>query len=289
MLVEYKKLKYGYTAEGWEQAYQNEYKDLQNLRLKLLIEDEAIGEVLQDIYKIMLDFRLQTKPINVLDIGCGVGHQLCAISHLCDNSLGFDISEEVVKNNNALNCAARFLRGDALNHPDLGQKSNIVLMAGVLYAIDENRETHRRILSEAYNSLSEDGFFIFYHRAYLNVLTYLDKKLANLRNRDKDGTDYYMCWFDDAYILSLLDEIGFKAVSVKKADFAYPLNSTVFRKLFVKRKYWDYDSYRSYNHYNKEYNSYKRLNFLGQFMYILSRHVFNTLSARTSIFILQKR
>ena len=73
MLVEYKKLKYGYTAEGWEQAYQNEYKDLQNLRLKLLIEDEAISEVLQDIYKIMLDFRLQGKPINVLDIGCGVG------------------------------------------------------------------------------------------------------------------------------------------------------------------------------------------------------------------------
>lgn len=289
MLVEYKKLKYGYTAEGWEQAYQNEYKDLQNLRLKLLIEDEAIGEVLQDIYEIMLGFRLQGKPINLLDIGCGVGHQLCAIAHLCDGAVGFDISEEVVRSNNELNCSARFLVGDALNHPDMGQKFNIVLMAGVLYAIDENRETHKKILREAYNSLSEDGFFIFYHRAYLNVLTYLDKKLANIKNRGMSGKDYYMCWFDDAYVLSLLDEIGFKVVAVSKADFAYPLHSTFFRKLFVKSTHENYDSYKSYDHYNKDYNSYRRLNVLGKLMYIVSRYGFNVLSARTSIFILRKK
>ena len=40
---------------------------------------------------------------------------------------------------------------------------------------------------------------------------------------------------DDSYIKELLDESGFEVVSVSKSDFAYPLTSTFFRKLFVKK------------------------------------------------------
>lgn len=291
MIVEYKKLKYGYTKEGWEQAYLQEYKDINLLRLKLLIEDEAIGQVLREIYKIMLKFRLDGKPIDLLDIGCGAGHQLCNIAYLCDYAAGFDISDEVVKQNNMLNCSAIFVQGDALSHPSFERKFNIVLMAGVLYAIGSDRETHRRILSEAFNSLSEDGYFVFYHRAYLNVFTYLDKTITNYlkKLRGEERGDYFMCWFDDAYVLKLLNEIGFEVVKINKADFAYSLSSTLFRKIFVKGKYHNYENYKSYNHYEKDYDSYSRLNVFGKFMYVLSRHLFHSLSARTSIFILRKR
>ena len=102
MIVEYKNLKYGYHQEGWERVYQQEYKDIQKLRLKLLIEDEAIGEVLREIYKIMLSLKLEGKPIELLDIGCGAGHQLCSIAHLCEYAAGFDISNEVIRQNKEL-------------------------------------------------------------------------------------------------------------------------------------------------------------------------------------------
>src|SRR2546430_2614697 len=265
MIVEYKKLKYGYTPEGWEQAYVHEYQDLAKLRLKLLIEDEAICPVLRVVYKIMLELRQKNRPIEVLDIGCGVGHQLCSIAHLCDYAVGFDISDEVVKNNNMLNCSAKFVQGDALHHPSLGRQFNLILMAGVLYAVSADRETHKRILSEAFKSLSDDGYFVFYHRAYLNLLTYLDKTLVKWKKRIQGAgqEDYYMCWFDDKYILRLLDEIGFCVVAIDKADFAYPMSSTIFRRFLVQKRFRKYDEYKSYDHYLKEYDSYKRLNVAG--------------------------
>lgn len=291
MIVEYKKLKYGYSLEGWEKAYKEEYKDVNKLRLKLLIEDEAIGQVLREIYKIMLGFRIASQPIELLDVGCGVGHQISSIAHLCDNAVGFDISSEVIKQNSKLDCSVTFVQGDALSHPSLDRKFNIVLMAGVLYAIGPERETHRRILSEAFDSLDDDGYFVFYHRAYLNALTYLDKTVMNLLKKwsRSDRGDYYMCWFDDAYILKLVKDIGFEVVRVDKADFAYSMSSTFFRMFFLKRKYHNYEDYKSYNNYEKDYDSYNRLNFFGKIVYVLSRHMFNSLTARTSIFILHKQ
>ena len=80
MLVEHANLKYGYTTEGWDQAYTKEYGDLTKLRLKLLIEDEAIPDILNFVYSEILRLRDSGERVDVLDVGCGVGHQLLAIA-----------------------------------------------------------------------------------------------------------------------------------------------------------------------------------------------------------------
>ena len=290
MLVEYKKLKYGYSEDGWNEVYKCEYGDFNKLRLKLLLEDEAIYDVTKDIFKLILDCKVNNSKVELLDIGCGVGHQLCLISPFCDAATGFDISQEVVDDNNMLNINADFVKGDALNHPKFANKFNIILMAGVLYAVDEKRETHKRILQEAYRSLSDNGKFIFYHRAYLNILLYLDKKMCSFLGQKNREVEYSMCYFDDKYLLKIMDEVGFKVVEVKKYDFSYAMVQTFFKYIFTKKKYWDYDNYKEYTSgYNKEYNSYNKLNVLGKLISIVSKYTINSLTARTSMFVLQKR
>lgn len=277
MKIEFQEAGYDYNKDGWEQRYLNAYGDLNGFRLKVLLQDRTISKVLQYIYE-AIDFLNQNeKQVLMLDVGCGTGHQLMQVAHLCDKAIGFDISEEIVTNNNKLNTNATFIFGNALDYPKFENKFNILLMAGILYDIGYEKEIHQKIFEEAFNNLEDDGYFIFYHRGYLNAITnlrliaqiFIDK----LKNRTKER--YYMCWFDDKYVAELLTNQGFKIEKIDKDDFAYPLVFGLPSSVFEKSN-------------ADGYVSEKRLNFFGKVIYFFAKNFFPKLSARTSIFIARK-
>ena len=171
MIVEYNDSSLTNDKDGWEERYLNSYGDLNEFRLKVLMQDSSIDKVLKKIYTIIDFYSKDNKKVKVLDVGCGTGHQLMQVAHLCDKAIGFDISNEIVENNNQVNTSAKFIFGDALNHPKFENKFNIVLMAGVLYSISEDKEIHLKTFNEVYNNLEDSGYFIFYHRGYLNLIT----------------------------------------------------------------------------------------------------------------------
>lgn len=276
MLVEYSSLKFGYQGDGWDKAFQD--RDIDEYRMRVLISDEAITPAIKEIYKIIYQLKKEGRPVTMLDIGCGTGHQLSSISYLCDKAVGFDVSSAVIDNNKKLQSSVQFITGDALNHPQFGEKFNIILMAGVLYSIDPTRQTHCAIMQQAYNSLSDDGYFVFYHRGYLSVIKYLDVKIRNCldKMRGVNKKDYYMCWFDDRYIKKLVEEVGFKVIRVRKSDFAFNLCNTVFKKIFTKNREVGWDSYNN-------------LNFIGKLFYMHAGCFFPGLSARSSVFVLRKK
>lgn len=276
MLIEYANLKFGYHNEGWDLAFQD--RDINRYRFRLLINDDTISTVLNEIYQIIADLRQAGKPVTMLDIGCGTGHQISSIAYLCDHSVGFDISPAVIENNRQLNTSTDFIVGDALDHPPFDRQFTVVLMAGVLYSIDSKRDTHLHILRQAYHSLADEGTFVFYHRGYLSLLKYLDLKIGNLIDRIKgrQKPDYAMCYFDDAYILSLCRDVGFEVVRTGKSDYAFYSGNTIFNKLFTKRS-------------GNGWDSFSNLNIFGRLLYIVSKYFFPFLCARSSIFILKKK
>lgn len=277
MKIEFQEKGYSYDEDGWEKRYLEAYGDLNGFRMKVLLQDRSIYKVLTYLYSSLDKLRQDKKDIRLLDVGCGTGHQLMQVSHLCDEAIGFDISNEIIDNNNTLNTNAKFIYGDALNYPKFDNKFNIILMAGILYDIGYEKEIHRNIFNEAYNNLEKDGYFIFYHRGYLNLITrlrlYADNIINKIRKRKKD--QYYMCWFDDEYVIDLLIEQGFKVDKIDKDDFAFPLTFGLPNRIFGKK---DSDSYISE----------ERLNIFGKFINFLSKNFSPRLSARTSIFIARK-
>ena len=277
MKIEFQEEGFEYNEDGWEKRYLNAYGDLNDFRLKVLLQDKSIYKVLTYVYSAINNLRQENKTIKMLDVGCGTGHQLMQVSHLCDLAIGFDISKEIVENNNKLNTNANFIYGDALEYPKFDNKFNILLMAGILYDIGFEKQIHQTIFREAYNSLDNGSYFIFYHRGYLNFITrarlYADNIISKIKKRKKEK--YYMCWFDDKYVIDLLLEQGFKIESVDKDDFAFPLTFGLPNRVFGKK---DTDSYISE----------ERLNFFGKFINFLSKNFFPKLSARTSIFIVRK-
>jgi SAM-dependent methyltransferase len=275
MLVEYANLKFGYHKDGWEQAFRN--RDIDAYRFRLLVNDNTIHSVLNEIYKIIAELRQDGKPVTMLDIGCGTGHQISSVAYLCDKTVGFDASLSVIDNNRRLNTTTDFIVGDALNHPAFDETFTVVLMAGVLYSIDSKRGTHLRILKQAYRSLADDGYFVFYHRGYLSLIKYIDLKIKKWGDRLKGRTkrDYAMCYFDDGYIKSLSREVGLRITWTGKSDFAFYMCNSIFRVLLTKRSRPGWDSYAN-------------LNIFGKILYIFSRYFIPFLCARSSIFILKK-
>ncbi len=275
MLIEYANLKFGYHNEGWDLAFRD--RDIDRYRFRLLLNDATIHPVMNEIYQIIAELRAAGKPVTMLDIGCGTGHQISGIAYLCDRSVGFDISPTVVENNRRLNTPTEFVVGDALNHPAFKEKFTVVLMAGVLYSIDPHRQTHLRILQQAYNATAEDGYFVFYHRGYLSLCKFLDLKITRFIDvlRGNAKTDYAMCYFEDRYIQSLCRDAGFEIVRSVKSDFAFYLCNTVFKRFLSKRV-------------NKGWDSLARLNILGRMLYIVSKYFWPFLCARSAIFVLKK-
>ncbi len=275
MLIEYANLKYGYHKDGWDRAFRN--RDIDTYRFRLLVNDNTIHSVLNEIYKIIAGLRRTGEPVTMLDIGCGTGHQISSVAYLCDKTVGFDVSSTVIDNNRRLNTATDFLVGDALNHPTFDETFNVVLMAGVLYSIDSQRSTHLRILNQALGSLSDNGFFVFYHRGYLSLIKYLDLKIKKWidRFRGRTNSDYAMCYFDDGYIKSLCDEVGLRITWIGKSDFAFYMCNSLFSPILTKRSKPGWDSYAN-------------LNIFGKILYIISKYFIPFLCARSSIFILKK-
>jgi len=277
MKIEFQEAGFDYNEDGWEKRYLNAYGNLNDFRLKVLLQDRSIYKVLTYIYAVIDKLNKDKKTISMLDVGCGTGHQLMQVSHLCDIAIGFDISNEIIENNNKLNTNASFIYGNALEYPKFENKFNILLMAGILYDIGYEKEIHKTIFREAYNNVETDGYFIFYHRGYLNLITrlrlYGDKLIDKIKKRNKDK--YYMCWFDDQYVIDLLIEQGFTIKSIDKDDFAFPLTFGLPNRVFGKKN-------------SESYVSEERLNFFGKFINFLSTNFFPKLSARTSIFVVKK-
>jgi SAM-dependent methyltransferase len=275
MLIEYANLKFGYHDEGWDLAFRD--RDIDQYRFRLLINDHTIHSVFKEIYMIVADLRAAGRPVTMLDVGCGTGHQIASLAYLCDRSVGFDISPAVIENNRCLNTTTEYILGDALRHPSFKEPFTVVLMAGVLYSIDGRRETHLRILREVHRALADEGTFVFYHRGYLSLVKYLDLRIRALRDRimKNQKRDYAMCYFDDRYIRSLCDQVGFEIIRSRKSDFAYYLCNTIFKKILTRPSpnVWD---------------SFANLNLLGRFVYIVAKYAMPFLCARSSTFILKK-
>ena len=276
MFVQYdKKKKKDFTKKGWDEQYKSDSVNIKE-RVKLLVNDKSIDIFLSEIYKSIFSLREEGKPVNVLDVGCGLGHQLCSFSFLCDSAIGLDFSDAVVDSNNRLNNSAEFIQGDAFDLSSLKKDFSIITMAGVLYNTPEEKN-HKKIISEIYNLLSNNGLFIFYHRHNLNMVRHLRLLMNkyNLRSIDKEDLAYARTWFDDKYLTKLLRNQGFFIETIRKSDFVNPLTCHRFYRLFTKK-----GCFRT--------NDFKDLNILGKLTYMVSKYLFNSISARSSFFVCRK-
>jgi len=285
-MILHKYLKYAIKKdqEGWNQKYKNEYTEnystIDRFRFALLHMDASLDKINHLLINKIKKLREEKNVVNLLDVGCGTGHQIAAVNYLVDKAIGFDISKEVIQNNQKLNSNVNFIVGDALKHPKINDEITLCLMAGVLYAISDDISLHDKIIQEIDKTLSSQGYFIFYHRGYLSLFYLMEHYLSNLLSQIKGVKKecYSMSYYSDTYIIGLMDKNGFVVEEVYKDDFAFLLTQEFYSKIFCKK-----------NKQKEEYISFNKLNFFGKFIYCISKFLWHKLTARTSIFVMRKK
>lgn len=268
--------------EGWDQKYKSDYKKkygtIDKFRYYLLEGDNSLCRINSILTKQIVKLRTEGLDVNMLDVGCGTGHQIAAISYLCDHCYAFDISREVIENNQQLHCNVDYMVGDALNHPKFEKPITLILMAGVLYAISDEIEVKKKILQEVYNSLDEKGIFVFYHRGYLSSFYKINYYITQFFTSEKERQrqSYRMSFYSDTFVVELLEKVGFKVLQIEKDDLAFVLTQGYLGKVFSKQ-------------YVQSNESYQKLNILGKFIYGVSKLFYEKLTARSSIFVAVKK
>jgi SAM-dependent methyltransferase len=272
---------YDRNSDGWSLKYQEEYVlkygSLNQFREFYLLNDDALCLINQILIKQIEQLRKENNKVNILDIGCGTGHQVSQVAFLCDKCYAFDISKEIIENNKQLNTNVDFHVGDALSHPKYNEKITLAFMGGVLYSISDDINIKKQILNQVSKTLDDNGYFVFYHRGYLNKILVLNEYLRKRKEKKKIKTKqkYAMSFYSDEFIINLLKEQGIKVLKIHKADFAFVDNWKYLKKYFIKKG-------------NKSFKSYENLNLFGKFIYYISSIFFPKLTARSSIFVCVK-
>lgn len=139
----------------------------------------------------------------VLDVGCGVGHFLSALSRLGVPATGFDISREAVDEASQVP-AAKVLEHDA-NEP--WPFTGRTYAAVTFFDVIEHFENYDRALQEAHRVLTDDGWLLVVTVNRMSALRFL---LGSRWGALKDP-DHVVC-FDRRSLGSAMERNGFRVV-----------------------------------------------------------------------------
>jgi len=137
----------------------------------------------------------------VLDVGCGVGHFLSALSRLGVPATGFDISEDAVEEASQVP-AANVLEHDA-NQP--WPFTDKTFTAVTFFDVIEHLENYDRALQEANRVLTDDGWLFV---VTVNRISILHLVLGSRWGALKDPE--HVVYFDRRSLRSALERNGFR-------------------------------------------------------------------------------
>ena len=208
----------------------------------------------------------------LLDLGCKDGYILDKAKHLGYQVYGSDISCNAVQILSKQGFSMKKL--DLNNH--LSYPDNLFNIVTCLQVI-EHLTNPEVLLTEIYRILKPGGILIL----STPNLASIGSRLRLLYNKYKlkirviDNLEYARTWFDDKYLIQLFESEGFIISKTKKIDFINPLTCHRLYRLFTKK-----GLFRT--------NDFKDLNIFGKFIYLVSKYIFNSISARSSLIVCKK-
>ena len=212
-----------------------------------LMEDVPYDKWIENIKKLIGEINL--KPQNVLELACGTGTLSLKISKMGYNVTGIDISEEMlsVAKNKALQERQRidFLNQD-ISDFQVSRKFDLIisLCDGINYIIE--KKDIENLFRKVYQSLSEDGIFIFDISSYYKLKNILGNN--NISQADEDLAFIWENYYDDEsdileFDLSIfIEENGiYKRYNEEHIQKAYKISDLekIYQEKFVALKIFD--------------------------------------------------
>jgi len=150
-----------------------------------------------------------TEPLNILDIGCGLGHGLAVMrqiltSHINANIYGLDIDDVAICNANSLYPDFNFICEDICD-AELQQKFDVIIFFEVLG--NENLKDDLEILTNFNNLLSENGL------VFISIPSY----------RNKTPKSYFARLYDQKSFSTIIKE-GFRNRQIIFYGQMHPVN-----------------------------------------------------------------
>jgi SAM-dependent methyltransferase len=190
--------------------YEELYEDFAENYDKEVFSQGTIGEV--DFIEKEINF---DKSRTILDLGCGTGRHTIELTKRGYSVTGLDLSETQLKKAKekaeALKLNIKFIRDDA-RYFKLEDKFDLVIMiceGG--FSLMETDEMNFAILKNAYDSLKENGKFIFTTLNGLFPLYHSVKDFINSENKGNDeikGNTFDLMTFRDNCVLKTTDDSG---------------------------------------------------------------------------------
>lgn len=268
----YKKQKFGLrtSAESHNNVFKKVFTNLDKYRKNLIKNDQALHKCFDELMRL---YKLNNNS-KYIDIGCGGGNLVFMLSKYIRKIYASDISDYIIKKNKQKNKKINFFVDDIVKKKKR-EKYDIISMCGVLYAVDENPETHIKIFQNLKNMMKTKSTLVFYHRLNLSLVNFIDIKI-NKNDEKKLGESYQKAYFNDNYINNLCKKTGLSIIKKTKIDHEFNLYNTFISKYCVGKKNI------------KKKNEKRKLNFFGIFLLFISKNFFEDLLSRSSMFIIKK-
>jgi SAM-dependent methyltransferase len=163
------------------------------------------------VEKLIQEFRRgRTGPIRLLDFACGTGRVTSALEPLVDETLGVDISKNMVALARAKCSKAQLKVGDILAQPDL-LEGNFDLITAFRFLLNVEPQMRRRVLRRLHEVIRPDGWLIVNVHGNSRSLRHPAILWRRWRERGQK-TDAMLNEMSPAETRKLLAECGFQIV-----------------------------------------------------------------------------
>lgn len=227
-------------GEEMKQWYEELFKNFAERYENEVFVKGTLGEV--DFIEKEINF---DRNKNILDLGCGTGRHSIELAKRGYNVIGLDLSESLLKKAKEKaeteNLKIDFIKEDARYFKFENKLDLVIMICEGAFPLMETDEMNFAILRNAYNSLKENGKFIFTTLNGLFPLFHSVKDFLNAENKDDltEGNTFDLMTFRDYSVLKTFDDNGKEKVLNCNERYYVPpeitwmLNSLGFKKIEI--------------------------------------------------------